>query len=283
MSSTSAAAPPTFRSSASRPSAPAPSTATSDILATAGVHVGGTDFDRLLSLARSCRSSATRPRPPTANGPCPPAPYVDLATWHRINRLYTPETPARTAPHRARGPRPRARRQDDLDRRPPRGPPARRCGRGRQDRSHRRRGHPSRLRRRRGRPHPAISRAELSHAIAGAIDQIEDTLRDVVAIAGLTAARIDTLILTGGSTQIPAIMQRLRANFPERTVRRDRRLRQRRPWPRARRRAQVRLIRRRKGRTFGPALRHTTGSAGFRSDPSPPPGSASVDVSPSAP
>jgi hypothetical chaperone protein len=36
----------------------------------------------------------------------------------------------------------------------------------------------------------------------------------VVATAGLTADRIDTLILTGGSTQIPAILTRLRANFP---------------------------------------------------------------------
>ena len=30
----------------------------------------------------------------------------------------------------------------------------------------------------------------------------------------MTADRIDTLILTGGSTQIPAILTRLRANFP---------------------------------------------------------------------
>jgi hypothetical chaperone protein len=61
---------------------------------------------------------------------------------------------------------------------------------------------------------PAISRADLTAAIAGGVDKIEDTLRSVVATAGLTADRIDTLILTGGSTQIPAILNRLRANFP---------------------------------------------------------------------
>ncbi|HVX72934.1 MAG TPA: Hsp70 family protein, partial [Devosia sp.] len=45
------------------------------------------------------------------------------------------------------------------------------------------------------------------------IDRIEDKLREVVAVAGLTADRIDTLILTGGSTRIPMILERLRANF----------------------------------------------------------------------
>jgi hypothetical chaperone protein len=60
-----------------------------------------------------------------------------------------------------------------------------------------------------------ITRNQLATAITGAVDRIEDKLREVVAVAGLTANRIDTLILTGGSTQIPAIMQRLRANFPD--------------------------------------------------------------------
>ena len=62
---------------------------------------------------------------------------------------------------------------------------------------------------------PTITRAELTNSIAGGVDRIEDTLRMVVSIAGLTADKIDTLILTGGSTQIPSILQRLRANFPD--------------------------------------------------------------------
>lgn len=63
----------------------------SDILATAGVHLGGTDFDRLLSLYRVMPELGYQT--PTADGkrPLPSGPYVDLATWHRINRLYTPE------------------------------------------------------------------------------------------------------------------------------------------------------------------------------------------------
>ena len=60
-----------------------------------------------------------------------------------------------------------------------------------------------------------MTRADLTAAISGGVDKIEDALRMVVSLAGLTADKIDTLILTGGSTQIPAIMQRLRANFAD--------------------------------------------------------------------
>jgi hypothetical chaperone protein len=59
-----------------------------DILASGGVHLGGTDFDRQLSLAAAMPAlgygSATR------NGRVVPASiYFDLATWHKINFLYS--------------------------------------------------------------------------------------------------------------------------------------------------------------------------------------------------
>jgi hypothetical chaperone protein len=74
-----------------------------DILATAGVHVGGTDFDRLLSLA-SAMPPARLPDPDARRqAPLPSGPYADLATWHRINRLYTPDTLRELRQHRARG------------------------------------------------------------------------------------------------------------------------------------------------------------------------------------
>jgi hypothetical chaperone protein len=60
-----------------------------------------------------------------------------------------------------------------------------------------------------------ISRARFETAIERDVDRIEDKLRQVVATAGLSAGRIETLILTGGSTQIPVILGRLRALFPE--------------------------------------------------------------------
>lgn len=61
-----------------------------DILANTGVHVGGTDFDKALSLYKvmpyfGYRSRMKR-RPELF---MPNGPFVDLATWHRIQMLYT--------------------------------------------------------------------------------------------------------------------------------------------------------------------------------------------------
>ena len=186
----------------------------SDILSTAGVHVGGTDFDRLLSLKSVMRSLGYQT--PTADGkrPLPSGPYVDLATWHRINQLYDPAVlrELRQTEREARDPERVADMISII---------AHREG-------HRLAGdvedakialtHEDNVRLAFAGEEveltPAISRADLDAAIAGSVDKIEDTLRLVVATAGLTADSIDTLILTGGSTQIPAILTRLHANFP---------------------------------------------------------------------
>ena len=61
-----------------------------DILANTGVHVGGTDFDRALSLAKVMPYFGYRTR--MQRRPelfMPNGPFVDLATWHRIQMLYT--------------------------------------------------------------------------------------------------------------------------------------------------------------------------------------------------
>ncbi|HEX4298151.1 MAG TPA: Hsp70 family protein [Devosia sp.] len=186
-----------------------------DILSTAGVHVGGTDFDRHLSLRAVMGELGYQT--PTADGkrPLPSAPYVDLATWHRINQLYDPAMlrQLRQTAREARDPE----RVENLI--------AIVAGRD----GHRLAGavedakvalteaatvrlefagETVEL-------HPAIARSQLENAIRRDLERIEDKLREVVAVAGLTASRIDTLILTGGSTRIPAILQRLRANFPD--------------------------------------------------------------------
>ena len=58
-----------------------------DILASGGVHLGGTDFDRQLSLAAAMPALGYGSAAP--NGRIVPASiYFDLATWHKINFLY---------------------------------------------------------------------------------------------------------------------------------------------------------------------------------------------------
>lgn len=185
-----------------------------DILATSGVHIGGTDFDRLLSLKKVM--PALGYQTPTADGkrPLPSAPYVDLATWHRINRLYTPET-LRELRHTEREARDPERVADMIS-----------------IVSHRE-GHllagaveASKIALTADEATrlafegeevtltTPMSRKELTAALNASVDRIADTIGLTLSMAGLGAERIETLILTGGSTQIPAIMARLRALFP---------------------------------------------------------------------
>ena len=185
-----------------------------DILATAGVHIGGTDFDRLLSLAKAMPELGYQT--PTADNKrvLPSAPFYDLATWHRINRLYNAKTIAEL-----RQTRNEARYPERVD--------------GMLAIVQNRLGHALA-----GAVEEAkialtdsqtsllsfdsaeaeltvvISRDELADAIARAVGRIDDAITATLAAAGISASAIQTLMMTGGSTQIPAIMERLRARFP---------------------------------------------------------------------
>lgn len=186
----------------------------SDILATAGVHIGGTDFDRLLSLKKAM--PALGYQTPTADGkrPLPSGPYVDLATWHRINRLYTPEMlrELRHTQREARDPQ----KVDDMI-----SIVAHREGHklaGAVEEAKIALTHDEAARLAFAGEEvtltTAIARKELAAVLAPSIRRIEETIGLTLSMAGLAAERIETLILTGGSTQIPAILQRLHALFP---------------------------------------------------------------------
>ena len=60
-----------------------------DILANDGIRVGGTDFDRLLSLAEVMPHLGYLTTTGRGKALMPRHYYLDLATWHRINFLYT--------------------------------------------------------------------------------------------------------------------------------------------------------------------------------------------------
>ncbi len=59
-----------------------------DILATGGVHIGGTDFDKYLSLS-SVMPLLGLGSKLTSNSEVPSGYYFNLATWHTINLIYT--------------------------------------------------------------------------------------------------------------------------------------------------------------------------------------------------
>ncbi|HWA18981.1 MAG TPA: Hsp70 family protein [Devosia sp.] len=186
-----------------------------DILATAGVHIGGTDFDRLLSLKRVM--NALGYQTPTSDGkrPLPSAPYVDLATWHRINRLYTTEA-LRELVQTEREARDPERVVDMIS-----------IVRHRE--GHKLAGEVeaakialTRVTNTRVhfdgaevRLETPVSATELGEILADSIGRIAATIDLALATAKLPADRIDTVILTGGSTQIPAIRSRLRGMFTD--------------------------------------------------------------------
>ena len=187
----------------------------SDILATAGVHVGGTDFDRLLSLRKVMPELGYQT--PTADGkrPLPSAPYADLATWHRINRLYTPET-LRELRHTMREARDPQRVEDMISIVAHR--EGHRLASAVEGAKIELTGHdmvPLAFTGEEVRLTTPIARDDLERAIDALLKRIDDTIGLTLSLAGLFSDGIETLILTGGSTQIPAILARLRKLFPE--------------------------------------------------------------------
>jgi len=185
-----------------------------DILATSGVHIGGTDFDRLLSLARVMPALGYRTMTLDGKRPLPSGPYYDLATWHRINRLYTAQilTELRQTRREARYPE-RVEQMMSIV--------AHREGHALAGAVEQAKidltdsaaaevgfeGEEASI-------EVPVTREQLAQALAASIDRIEATIASTLGLAGLAADRIETLILTGGSTQIPAIMARLKSLFP---------------------------------------------------------------------
>lgn len=185
-----------------------------DILATSGVHVGGTDFDRSLSLRAVMPSLGYRTPTADRKRPLPSGPYVELATWHRINRLYTDEMA-----RELRGTRREARDPDRV---------MKMISIIAHREGHKLAGsveaakialtHETSTRLAFAGEEvslePQITRTQFTDAIESGIEKIDATIHLALRNADVAADRIETLILTGGSTQIPAIMARIRTIFP---------------------------------------------------------------------
>jgi hypothetical chaperone protein len=189
-----------------------------DILATAGVHIGGTDFDRLLAMSRVMPELGLGSRTLDGKRHLPVAPYFDLSTWHRINRLYDAKA--------LRDLRSTMRE-------------AREAGKVEtfvmlvEERlGHRLIGAVEEAKIALS-DHDAVDFAfpvrerviattmtvtHLGEALAHSIERLEGTIGETLTRAGVGAGAVDSLILTGGSTLVPAVAGRLQALFPEAEV-----------------------------------------------------------------
>lgn len=189
-----------------------------DILANRGIHIGGTDFDRLLSIAHVMPKLGYLS--PTKDGKrnLPASYFIDLATWQRINLVYT----AKAMTH-LRQIRFEAVRADLVD--------------------HfihiveHRYGHALAGLVERAKialtdqasadvtvalpgAHFAaeISRTGLEETIAADIERVSATVRQTIADAGITASAITAVFLTGGSTAIPLARREILSLVPQAAV-----------------------------------------------------------------
>ncbi len=198
-----------------------------DILASHGVHIAGTDFDRRIELTGILRELGYGALGP-ARGDQPPrevpsAVYFDLATWHLINTVYQPGRVAELKNMAAFYADPRHHRRllrtvserlgHELLARAEAAKIAVADGADTQidldlvERALR----------------VPLGAPQAAEAIDGDVERIVEAARQTVVQAGLTAASVDALYFTGGSTGLRLLTERLAASFPAaRAVRGDR-------------------------------------------------------------
>jgi len=198
-----------------------------DILANHGVHIAGTDFDRRIELASILPLLGYGASGPSVDGApareVPSAVYFDLATWHLINTVYNPQRVVELRGMRSFYADPVQHRRlmtvvDD------------------------RQGHDLLARAEAAKiavasgeratialdgvePHlaSALDEAEARRALDADLDRIVAAARATVVQAGVAASAVDTLYLTGGSTGLDLLSERLQQAFASaRAVRGDR-------------------------------------------------------------
>jgi hypothetical chaperone protein len=185
-----------------------------DILGCTGVHIGGTDFDRQLGLARVMPAFGLRSRLRRQGLDAPSWYFSDLVTWHRIGFLYDPKVLSEV----------RGVLQDSAE--------------------------PEKIERllrvlEQCKGHALlagvesvkielssvelamlnlddgvagmtleITRAELEAAIAHSLQRIRSRIDDVLRMAGLMPDAVSAVFLTGGATRMPCVRECIAAAVP---------------------------------------------------------------------
>ena len=176
-----------------------------DVLANAGVRVGGTDFDTALSLAAVMPLLGLGSKLVEKNLPMPNAPYHELATWPTINFAYTYKNERALAElaSLAREPKKVERLLKVV----------------RQRLGHRLAFAVEDAKialsaeQRAAVPLSFLeaglaitaTRVGFDRAINARLDRLHKTARDCIAAAGLKPPAIDTIFLTGGSSRVPSV------------------------------------------------------------------------------
>ncbi len=185
-----------------------------DILASGGVHTGGTDFDKYLSLTSVMPLLGLGSR--LKSGLLmPSAPYFNLATWHTINFAYTKKAWVQITELQRE-----AQEKDKLARL--------------QNLVTERAGHwlamqvevakialssGTETAMDLGRIDPGqqlrLMRSDFDRAITHLVDNIALSVSSLLRDAGVPAAAVDTVFFTGGSSSVPLLRERIAALLPQ--------------------------------------------------------------------
>jgi len=187
----------------------------SDILSTGGVHVGGTDFDRQLSIARVMPWFGLGSGTSDGKRRLPVWYFNDMATWHKINQLYTRRTvqDIRDLKREAAEPEKLERYEHLLAHRSGH----RLAARVEQAKIELTDAEATAVRL----VEPGLSverpvtRAEFEAAGADLVARIGRAIGEALAAAGVGPADIDTVVFTGGGAQVPVVRQAVTARLPD--------------------------------------------------------------------
>lgn len=185
----------------------------SDILATGGVHIGGTDFDKQLSLQGVMPLFGYGSRM-KSDAPMPTSTHLNLATWHTINAVYAQKSQLAL----------KSMRYDILD---PTGIDRlfklieQRAGHWLAmqvedskialSETTQRRIDLSRIE---AGLAAELDRTQLESTIEPLLERVRSSITALLASAGIQPERVDTLFFTGGSSGIPALRRSIAAMLP---------------------------------------------------------------------
>ncbi|WP_151719551.1 Hsp70 family protein [Gemmobacter serpentinus] len=185
-----------------------------DILGNDGIRLGGTDFDRLLSLTAALPHLGFGAATKGGAGTMPRHYYLDLATWHRINVIYSRQTltDLKALRHEIDQPELIDRFLRLID-------------------GHH--GHALAMEVERvkialshdeaarlmlsplcGAPNPVVRREMLEGAMAAPLTRLADLIARVLAQGGVKPDQVQTVFLTGGSSRLPVLQQLLAQMLP---------------------------------------------------------------------
>ena len=186
----------------------------SDILGFTGVHIGGTDFDRQLSLASVMPELGLRSRLRRKGLQAPAWYFFDLATWHRIAFLYEAKvlSEVRGVLRDSAEPAKIERLLHVLEQRKGHellaSVEAAKIALSDADRV------ALQLDDSVGELARTITRAQLEAAVAVSLQRIKARVGDVLRLAGLRPDAVTTVFLTGGATRMPSIRNAIAAAVP---------------------------------------------------------------------